>query len=307
MDAEQLRAFHDFEPLPAPVLTAVLARGRLVRLPAGRWLVRPGRLLGSRLYLLAGAVELHGPAGWRAVHAGAPRARQPIYPGCAAARTLTECRLLSFDARAAEWLGDGALPGVPEVVCDESSWQARFLGSPLMQRLGPAAWQRILRAMVGSAHDAGARVVTAGAPAEGCYVLCKGAAEIRAPGGGPRLATLAPGDLFGEDALITGAGRNADVVMTAPGSVLELAADRFEVWILRAVIEPVGAVEGRCLISLDGGGGAGWCVPVTEIRALATRLPADRSYAVAGGAPRERYLAAFLLARRSLDARPLAA
>ncbi|MEQ8482821.1 MAG: cyclic nucleotide-binding domain-containing protein [Pseudomonadales bacterium] len=308
MNAEQLRVFHDFEPMPASALAGVLARGHCLRVPAGRWLVRPGRALASRLYLQAGAVELCDAVGWRPVRAGEPRARQPLYPGCAAARTLSDCRLLSFDARAADWLvgADPAdLPGVPEVATDETSWQARFLGSPLMQRLGPAAWQRVLRAMTAAAHDAGARVIAAGAPADGCHVLCKGRAEIRAPDGGPRLATLSPGDLFGEDALITGAVRNADVVMTAPGATLELAADRFEAWILRVVVEPLDSVAGRCLISLDRRPRAEWCVPVTEVRALAARLPLEGAYAVVGGTPRERYLAAFLLTRRGLDARPL--
>jgi CRP-like cAMP-binding protein len=305
MRGERLRYFTDFAGLSPVALERLAARLRCVRLPAGRWLVRPGRALGGRLYLLDGRLRLGHDGHWQQVGPADERARAPVYPGCSAAQTLTPAELISVDAQTLGWLRDGEHLGLPVVDHDAASWQRRFLASPLLQRLSPQLWQRILRAMVAAAHDAGERVVTAGAPAECCYVLCKGRAEIVAPGDGARLATVLPGDLFGEDALITGAVRNASVVMSAAGASMRLAADRFEAWLLDAVIVAVDAPGGRRLVDLDGMTRGALAVPLARIRDVAGELPADTGYAITGGTLRERRLAAFLLGRAGIDARPL--
>ncbi|MFW6092757.1 MAG: cyclic nucleotide-binding domain-containing protein, partial [Pseudomonadota bacterium] len=189
------------------------------------------------------------------------------------------------------------------------SWQPRFLASPLMQRLPPAAWQRVLRAMTLEAHAAGARIVTAGEAATCCYVLCSGAAEIRCSGDGAPVALLEPGNLFGEDALVTGRGRNASVVMTGPGATVSLSAEHFRRWLLDPVIRPLPSPAGCCVIDLDAPPpiprpGHVYLEP-GEVRRAARMLSAGETYAIVGGRLSERYLAAFLLAERDIDARPV--
>jgi hypothetical protein len=303
MDAEQLRAFADFESLPPATLEMLALRSRAMRLPPGRWLVRPGRSLGGRLYLLEGRLRLDHGNGWSQLAAGDERARHAVYPGCTSAQTLTGARLLRFDVETAAWLDSDGPLGVPEVALDESSWQCRFLASPFMQRLTPAAWQRILRAMTAAAWDAGEEVVQAGAPADHCFVLCKGRAEVREADGAV-LAHLGPGDLFGEEALITGAMRNATVRMTEPGATVSLAADRFERWILREVVVPASDGDARVVISLDGPAPGVIGLAPAALRQGAQRLAREQAYAVTGASPGARYLAAFLLIRAGIDARP---
>lgn len=304
MEADALRLFADFEALPAATLSFLAARARHMRLPAGRWLVRPGRCLDGRLYLAEGRLRVGRHGAWEQIAAGEARARQAVYPGCNAAQTLTGTRLLRFDAATAAWLDAGGALGVPEVEVDDGSWQCRFLGSPLMQRLRPAAWQRILRAMTAAAHDAGEAIVRAGAPADCCYVLCKGRATVHAADG-RQLAELGPGDLFGEEALITGAVRNAHVVMREPGASVRLAADRFERWLLHEVVAPAMPEDARLPLVLDGAGPVAGRLTLAALREAASDLPTDRAYAVTGGSSGERYLAAFLLIRAGIDARPL--
>src|SRR5690606_17657091 len=144
----------------------VLAAGaRRLRVPARRWLVRPGRVLAARVYLLEGRVRLVEAERAVIVNAGSARARRAVYPGAAGVATLATSVFLWVDPAGLD--GPGPHPaglGMPEVNAAESSWQRRFLTSPLMQRLEPAAWQRVLRAMSRTRRHAGEVIIRAGEP-----------------------------------------------------------------------------------------------------------------------------------------------
>ncbi len=307
MLADLLRGFIGFEDLPAAALAALADQSRRVRLPPGRWLVRPGRTLTGHYYLLTGRVRLLEGGRARAVTAGSEPARRPVYPGCAGVETLTAATFLRLEPHVLEqaWAPEGL--GMPEVDTDPEAWQRRFLASPLMQRLAPADWQRVLRAMTLTVHDAGVAVIVAGEAGDHCYVLAEGEAEIVDPDGA-RLARVEPGQLFGEDALVTGCARNASVIMTRAGATVRLAADDFQRWLLDAVVPPLAEPGGRRLVALPPATAepAALRVSLGSIRRAARALPRTECFAVAGGSRRERFLAAFLLAEQGLDARPLA-
>lgn len=298
---ERLRQFSDFATLSAAALAAVAASAQRVRVPARRWLLRPGRRLSGHFYLLEGRVQLLEDGRTVIVGAGSARARRMIYPGAAAVETLTPAEFLRVLAPPPDDTADPR-PGVPDVLADEC-WQQRFLASALMQRLDPQIWQRVLRAMRRVEFAAGERLIRAGAGADCCYVLCSGSAEIRAADG-QRLALVGPGSLFGEDALICGGVRNADVVTCGAGAAMALEAERFRAWLLDEVVQPVSTPGARRVIDLGGGSG-GLAIPVPALRYAGARLSREVEYVITGAGPAERQLAAFLLAEQGIDARPL--
>jgi CRP-like cAMP-binding protein len=304
----QLRHFADFESLPPAALEVIAERARRLRLPARRWLVRPGRVLPDRYYLFEGRARLLEGGRSGIVNAGSARARRAVYPGAAGVETLTSAVFVSIDPALLECeAGSDTQLGVPEVTLGESSWQRRFLTSPLMQRLDPIAWQRILRAMRSQRYERGALVIEAGQRADCCYVLCSGQAQIRTADGTAVVAVLEPGALFGEDALVSGRERNADVVMNTAGSVVSLAAEQFQAWLLDAVVRPLRAADGRPLISLGPDCPSALLpMPLAGIRTAARSLSPAQRYGIVGGGWRERSLAAFLLAEQGINARPLA-
>ncbi len=309
MDPNPLRSLAGFEALEPSVLRAAAARTRWLKLPARRWLVRPGRALSDHYYLLEGRVRLLHGGRCAVVAAASARARRPVYPGAAGLETLTPALFASVDPLLLAELRAASRPGLglPEVRAADDSWQQRFLGSPLMQQLRPSAWQRVLRAMTRYEFDAGAAIVAAGEAADCCYVLCAGRADIVAPDGTTHLARLQPGDLFGEDALVTGGVRNASVVMVTPGAAVSLPAGDFERWLLEAVVRPALHLGTRCPVSLDPEpAGLLPALNLADLRAAVRRLPRGRRYAVIGGSGRERLLVSFLLVQRGIDARPLA-
>ncbi len=308
MDAEQLSRFADFEGWSARRMESVARSVRRLKVPAGRWLVRPGRSLAARVFLVEGRVRLLDAGRSVIVNAGSARARRAVYPGAAGVQSLTSAVFVSLDPVLLEAAGavrpEGA-PGIPELLAEES-WQRRFLTSPLMRRLGPVAWQRILRATRRTDYGAGARVIEAGEPAACCHVLCSGRAEIRI--GERVVAVLSAGGLFGEDALVSGRPRNATVVMTVAGSAVSLPAEQFQRWLLDAVVRPLAEPGARPILSLSGEGPDGAVrLQVDELRRAGAGLSSAESYAVVGGRWSERTLAAFLLAEQGIDARPVAA
>jgi hypothetical protein len=195
---------------------------------------------------------------------------------------------------------------VATLAADENAWQVRFLASPLLQRLRPLHWQQLLQGMTAETLAAGATLVEAGTAGDACFVLQSGRARVHR--GARTLAVLAPGALFGEDALITGSRRNASVSLLEPGRVGCMAAPRFEAWLLTAVIRPLGSPGARRLlciappaVALSGS----IHLPLARIRDAAGSLDAGAAYCVAGGTLRERWLAAFVLAQQGFDALPL--
>lgn len=195
---------------------------------------------------------------------------------------------------------------VATVCADATGWQLRFLASPLLQQLTPVHWQQLLQGLAVESLAAGATLIEASTPATDCWVLQSGRARVHS--GERVLAVLEPGALFGEDALITGAVRNASVSMLTDGRVGRLAAERFERWLLGAVIRPLGAIGARTPICIDGvplPGHRSLGLPLGRIRDPALRLSRAAAYCVTGGSLRERWLAAFVLAQQGYDVLPL--
>ncbi len=79
-------------------------------------------------------------------------------------------------------------------------------------------------------HRPGEVVVRQGDVGDALFLIELGGAEVRVRGSGGQstlLATLGPGDFFGEIALVTGGERSADVIATSPLTVMYLSADAY--------------------------------------------------------------------------------
>lgn len=291
----RLRRFAAFSGLSPADLATAAARARRLSLPAGRWLVRPGRELTGSYFLDRGRVRLYEPD--ELVEEGSARARHPLYPGARGVATLTAVDLVQVDIKAlASLFAPASASTLPlyESTWLTDGWESRFLGTRIMQRLQPCHWQRILRGMRSIVLCAGERIVTEGEPGHEFYVLCAGHAEVESAG--RRVAHLQPGDFFGEDALITGARRNATVTMASDGSVMALGEDLFHSDLLALSLAP--AVAQDSLIRIDVGNGSGRTglhVPLCELRERLEELDRASAYRIVGASSAQRALAAFIL------------
>ncbi|MEZ5561322.1 MAG: cyclic nucleotide-binding domain-containing protein [Pseudomonadales bacterium] len=301
----QLRRFEPFRALSTESLRRLARHVREIRVPVRRCLLQPGRRLVGRYFLLEGRVRLVASGGAvLEVQAGSVRACRAIYPGACRIEAVTGVRLLCLAPAGEEALQPERCVGAPEPLV-LPAWQRRFLSSPLLSRLSMTDWQGLLRAMRPRPTCAGELLLGEGDPADGCYVLGEGRARVER--GGRMLAELGPGQLFGEEALITGARRNADVVALGDGLVLHLPERSFRCFLLEVLLRPLDQAHRRSMLRLDGPRPGCAFLPVGELRHAAGRLDPATLYVVAGGDARQQALAAFILAEQGIDALPVAA
>ena len=103
-------------------------------------------------------------------------------------------------------------------------------GIPLFAGIEPAGLERVLRIFQPVAFAAGAHLVRQGQPADGAYIIEAGTAEVMTtlPGGGEAaVATLGPGSVLGEMALLESGTRSATVVSRSPVAGQFIERDAF--------------------------------------------------------------------------------
>jgi CRP-like cAMP-binding protein len=102
-----------------------------------------------------------------------------------------------------------------------ADYAERLKQVPLFNGISGAELQRIADSGKERRFPAGAAIVSAGDPGHGFYLIIDGQAEVRR--GDRTIATLGPGEYFGELALIRETPRTATVVAKDPTTCLALA------------------------------------------------------------------------------------
>ena len=293
----QISLFEPFAALGRSELDLVAAHAHRLLIPKGRWLLRPGRGLRGHHFLLKGSVATVRPSS--VITAGQPAARKALYPGATGLRTLTDCEFLQVPTVVFELIEPR--PENPLIVVGEAvdCWQSRFLGSDLMTALPPAIWQRLLSCLEPRSLSRGDWIIREREKmADSCFVLTAGAARVLR--GGWMLARLEPGDLFGEDALITHEPRNASVRMDSDGQIMVLSADDFRAFLVGTLLEgvyaepPTSIEAGRRVLLRFGSS--------RDLRERIERLPRGQEYLVSSGLPEVESLAIFLMRKRGFSA-----
>ena len=289
-----LQRIEDFQSLDADALTTVARHARVLRIPPNRTLSRPGQTLKGRYYLLHGRLS-----GQAAAYSSACAEGRRVLSGNGCVRTLTEVQLLHVDWDPIAFVARPAGAAAAEAPL---AWEAALLDSPLMQQVGSRAWPRILTSLQAREARAGTVVLREGQGASpACYILAAGRAEVRR---GPRLLKqLQPGDLFGEDAVITGDVRNASVVMSTPGRVMRLPARVLMSSVVARAIRAREPESSRLPLNVGRHRERGMLhVPLLELRERLSELSGEGPFSVSGGRIEERLLGALLLVAAGLDA-----
>jgi CRP-like cAMP-binding protein len=302
-----LAGFEPFRRLDYSALTTLARHCRILTLPAGRLLVRPGSSARGHYYLVRGRVGIEsGSTARREIVALTPGAREPVQAsGRIGVRiqTLTPVSVLWVDLEHVGFLLESSAQSGYEV--DEleglsgGDWLRVFIGSVIGRCLtGMEIKLLFSRCRVLPARR-GQRIVSAGEPGDGFYLIEAGSASVSKDG--ETQAQLTAGSFFGEESLLSRQPRNADVDMTSTGRLLCFSADTFESLVRPAVL----AAHRR----MDGPRHAGPCIDLDrhpwrdgDMRDLAGRLlTAHTRYLLTGGTDARRCHAAYLLAGRGYD------
>jgi rhodanese-related sulfurtransferase len=112
-----------------------------------------------------------------------------------------------------------------------------------------AAFHRMGRLMV----SAGTEVIQQGAPGDLFYVITQGKAEVWQTGlyddAPQKVAELGPGDVFGEEALVTGGTRSATVRTVADTELLTLVKEDYQALISQQLVDEVDPPVARSMLA----------------------------------------------------------
>lgn len=221
-----------FARLPAAEREAVTAAGEQRTFAPGATLVHQGAM-GDRFYaVLAGHVSVHVEAA-----SGLSRQVATLGPGdCfgeaallgegrrqATVRAETPVTVLALGRAAFTRLqGELRADQLAAVLRNSAALKkSAFFGALPSERLSSLAFQLTPRQV-----EAGTTVITRGEPGAECFLVTQGRFEVLGDGGAV-VATLGPGNHFGEVALLRDVPRTATVRAAEEGVVLSLAREEF--------------------------------------------------------------------------------
>jgi len=197
----------------------------------------------SNIYLLEGKIELRkGNQIIDIIKSGTEQAKHPIahsQPRTLDAKIITSEALyiaipsdmldimLTWDQTGDYYVDDVAQMEEE----DETDWMVNILQSKAFRRISPANLQSIFLRMKEVAYRAGEIIITQDQPGDYFYVLksglCQATRKLPNRPGSLKLADLKPGDIFGEEALISDTPRNATLTMITDGSLMQLSKEDF--------------------------------------------------------------------------------
>lgn len=334
LEAEQLKHLSPMDGLKADNLRA-LARKTVIRIvPAGHVLFEKGDPEKRSIYVLAGEVELRdGDNVTGVIEGGSRSARVPLVPSVprtVTARARTEVEFISVDADLMDvmltWDQTGSYEVSElrnEVMGDSQDWMTTLLQTKAFHRIPPANIQAIFMRMEQVNYRAGDLILKQGDDGDYFYVITTGKCvvtrETPLNKDGIRLAELAVGDTFGEEALISEAKRNATITMLTDGTLMRLGKDDFQKLMNEPMLRWVEFEEAGQIIA----NGGKWLdvrlpsefdsfhqadainIPLYFLRLKLKTLQPDVDYVVCCDTGRRSSAAAYVLSERGFNAHVL--
>ncbi len=311
---------------------ALFSSADLLRVGAGTELIRQGDTRRDYLVLLDGELEVR--RSWTAADGHAETSVGRVRPGegvgemsvlsslprGATVTAVLPSRLLRLDGERMDELLSWCPPLGDRLKADaeERERMNAVRQSSAFRQLPLATMQCAFERMEPLDVAAGGVVVREGEPGDAYFLVESGRADVLA--GGVAVAVLGPGSTFGEEALLTGAPRNATVAMRDAGRLWRLSKTDFEESVRAALVEEIaperalemvarGAVWIDCRVEEEFAAGripGATLLPLNRLRREAGGLEPDRQYVVYCRNGVRSGCAAFLLRERGIAAYSLA-
>lgn len=312
-------------------LRELAGKTRLEQLPAGRRLFKKDDKDNLSFYLLSGQVVLNDGTQSRAIAGNSAAARYPLdhhRPRQATATAATDIKfvridndlldiLLTWDQNAGYMVSEISDEGAAS---SDGDWMTDLLRSSLFRRIPATNIQAIFMRMEPVSAHSGDVVIRQGEEGDYYYYLKEGRAAVTRTSSKTgkiiKLAEIDAGTGFGEEALISGARRNADVKMVTDGVLMRLAKSDFDALLKQPVLHSVRYEKAQEMVAQ----GATWLdvrleseykngslpgsihIPLYLLRIKVPGLDRNRRYIVYCDTGRRSSSAAYLLNERGFDA-----
>ena len=279
IDIDLLTKFSPLDGLKRDNLAALARKVQVRELSPQQLLFKEGDTERRTIYVLSGSLELIDDQGKveEIIEGGSDIARNPvaaIFPRRVTGRARNRLQYISIDSDLLDVMLTWDQTGSYEVselqneAEDEGAedWMTMLLQTKAFHKIPPANIQAIFMRMQQINYKAGDVVLKQGTEGDYFYVLTSGKClvtrETPLNKDGIKLAELAVGDTFGEEALISDAKRNATVTMTTDGAIMRLGKEDFKRLLNEPMLDWISMAEAENIIT----GGGKW---------LDVRLPSE--------------------------------
>jgi CRP-like cAMP-binding protein len=246
---------------------------------SGRYLFKIGDEDHRHNYLLQGEVNLLNENGdvLKTIKGGTPDANHPLspmQPRQVSARVTADATVLSVDSNHLDFLLSWDQSGTVEVGNidsdaddEETDWMTKMLSTKAFHTIPPSNLQNLFVALEEVDFSKGDTVIKQGDPGDYFYIIKEGQCQAlleseKKPEGIP-LATLTPGDSFGEEALISDKKRSATIKMLTDGALMRLSKEQFNDLLKAPLMKTVSFEEAKDKLTKGGA------------KMLDVRLPAE--------------------------------
>jgi len=278
MTTELLKRFSPLDGLKRDNLAALARKVQVRELSPGQVLFKEGDTEKRTFYIVSGILELQDQGKVvGTVDGGSDFARNPVapvFPRRVSAKARDRVQFISIDSDLLDVMLTWDQTGTYEVselhgqndAGGAEDWMTMLLQTKAFHKIPPANIQAIFMRMQQINYKSGDVILKQGSEGDYFYVLTRGSAlvtrETPLSKDGIKLAELAVGDTFGEEALISDAKRNATVTMVTDGSVMRLGKEDFKKLLNEPMLDWVDAAEAQEIVQ----GGGQW---------LDVRLPSE--------------------------------
>ena len=268
VDLRLLKTFSPFDGMKKDNLHALSRKTAVRDMGQGRLLFKEGDTDKRTIYVVSGIVEYMSEGRViGSVKGGTPDARHPLAPvlprRCTARVASENVKYIAIDSDLLDVLLTWDQTGSYEVEELQSGnggeagdWMTLLLQSRAFHQIPPANLQAVFLRMQRVNYAAGDTVIRQGDEGDYFYAIVQGRAGVTRDTplnrDGIRLAELGMGDTFGEDALISGAKRNATVTMLTDGVLMRLPKDDFLELLKEPMLRWVDFEEASRIVA-DGG------------------------------------------------------
>jgi len=297
---------------------------------AGKTIFSQGDTDKKTIYLIDGELTMTTDTGESTtVTSGTQAAKHPLanfQPRRHTAVAKTACKITRVDSDLLDILMTwDQMSGiqVDEIHADSdeegADWMTRILQSKAFLQVPAGNIQAMFMRIQEVPAKAGDVIIKQGDEGDFYYVIKSGECKVTRTsktGSELTLATLKGGDAFGEEALLSDAKRNANIVMATDGMLMRLSKEDFNELLKEPMLTWVTREEGDEMVK----NGAVWLdvrldseykndgiegsinIPLFMLRIKVTTLSEDKRYILYCDTGRRSSAAAFLLSERGLDA-----
>jgi len=333
LDKKVLKDLVPLNALSSVHLEEISRKAVIETVRSGRYVVKAGERDYQSVYLLEGKVELidAGRDVVGTVIGGSDAARHPLahkQPRQLSVRASGSVTVARIDSSLLDvlptWDESSGYDVVEIGADDDGDWMTRMLQSQAFLQLPPSNIHQLLMRLQPVNARAGDVIVRQGDDGDFFYIVKSGRMAVsRKPSARSKevlLAELGEGACFGEEALVSGARRNATVTMLTDGSLMQLSKEDFDELLRAPLVHEVSYTEARKLVDE----GAEWLdvrlpgeysnqsiagsrnLPLSALREQAGSLSSDNRYIVCCDTGRRSASAAFILSQHGLDVYTLA-